>query len=81
MSQRFEDIFSKYAGGKEYLTLGDMFKVWRGQMVLFDGFGALAEGLECKYLPIPPFALLESWYSDEIVKGNLIRECKLTKFS
>jgi peroxygenase len=37
--QKFEDVFAKYAGGREYLTLSDVARVWSGQRVLADPVG------------------------------------------
>ena len=46
--RRFEAIFQKYAGGKDYLTLWSTYNVWRNQRCGLDFFGWFAGGLECK---------------------------------
>ncbi|KAH8726016.1 Caleosin related protein-domain-containing protein [Phaeosphaeriaceae sp. PMI808] len=37
--QKFEDIFAKYAGGREYLTLKDVGNVLKGQRCIADPIG------------------------------------------
>ncbi|KAH7398209.1 Caleosin related protein-domain-containing protein [Pyrenochaeta sp. MPI-SDFR-AT-0127] len=44
--RRFEAIFAKYAGGKDYLTWRTVYDVWRGQCCANDWFGWFAGGLE-----------------------------------
>ncbi|KAI0120991.1 Caleosin related protein-domain-containing protein [Xylariales sp. AK1849] len=44
--QKFEDIFAKYAGGRDYLTLSDVQLLLKGQRLIMDPigwFGALFE--------------------------------------
>jgi peroxygenase len=38
--QKFEDIFAKYADGRDYLTLSDVARVVKGQRVILDPVGA-----------------------------------------
>jgi hypothetical protein len=45
---RFDSIFDKYAGGKDYLTSRTLYNVWAGQCCANDWFGWFAGGLECK---------------------------------
>ena len=47
-STRFEDWFSKYAKGKDGVTLDDVFDAHKGQRVIFDPIGWIAEALECE---------------------------------
>jgi hypothetical protein len=37
--QHFEDIFAKYAAGRDYITLRGVVDLWRGQRCLADPFG------------------------------------------
>ncbi|KAF2204461.1 Caleosin-domain-containing protein [Delitschia confertaspora ATCC 74209] len=37
--QKFEDIFSKYAEGRDYLTIWDVTNLWKGQRCLADPIG------------------------------------------
>jgi peroxygenase len=46
--QRFEDIFAKYAGGREYLTLGDVWNVLKGQRCIADPVGWGGAFFECE---------------------------------
>lgn len=46
--QKFEDMFSKYADDRDYVTLKDVWNLLKGQRVLFDPFGWVAVILECK---------------------------------
>jgi hypothetical protein len=46
-TRRFDAIFEKYAGGKDYLTWRTMYDVWAGQCCANDFFGWFAGGLEC----------------------------------
>ena len=46
-TRRFDAIFEKYAGGKDYLTWRTMYDVWSGQCCANDYFGWFAGGLEC----------------------------------
>lgn len=61
--QQFEDIFAKYdENDKGGLDVWDLVRLWRGQLLLFDFFGALAMAMECEFLPLflfcPPFGEL-----------------------
>lgn len=47
MPQRFEDIFAKYAEGRDYLTIWDIANVLKGQRVLLDPIGWFAAFFEC----------------------------------
>ncbi|KAI1878727.1 hypothetical protein JX265_002904 [Neoarthrinium moseri] len=40
--QRFEDIFSKYAGGCDYITLDDVYQLHKGQRLIMDHIGWFA---------------------------------------
>ena len=48
-TRRFDMIFEKYAGGRDYLTWRTMYDVWAGQCCANDWFGWFAGGLECKH--------------------------------
>jgi hypothetical protein len=48
-TRRFDAIFKKYAGGKDYLTWRTMYDVWSGQCCANDYFGWFAGGLECRF--------------------------------
>jgi hypothetical protein len=48
-SCRYNAIFTKYAEGKDYLTLKTLYSVWAGQCCANDWFGWFAGGLECKF--------------------------------
>jgi peroxygenase len=51
--QRFEDIFAKYADGRDYLTLWDVSKVLKGQRCIADPIGWAGALFECEStLPI-----------------------------
>lgn len=39
MPQNFENIFAKYAEEREYLTLGDVWRVMKGQRCIADPVG------------------------------------------
>jgi peroxygenase len=47
--QKFEDVFAKYAGGREYLTLGDVWNVLKGQRCVADPVGWGGAFFECEY--------------------------------
>ena len=47
-TRRFDAIFDKYAGGRDYLTWRTMYDVWAGQCCANDFFGWFAGGLECE---------------------------------
>ncbi len=47
--QNFEDIFAKYdRGNKGGLDRSDVWRMWKGQRLVFDFFGSSATILECK---------------------------------
>lgn len=46
--QRFEEIFSKYADGRDYLTIPDVLRVMHGQRVVMDIFGWFGALFECR---------------------------------
>jgi hypothetical protein len=46
--QHFEDIFSKYGGGKDGLTIWDMWDFHKGQSVLLDPIGWVGQIFECE---------------------------------
>lgn len=39
MPQKFEDIFAKYAPGRDYLTIWDLLEVMKGQRCVADPIG------------------------------------------
>lgn len=45
--QKFEDMFSKYADDKDFVTLRDVWNLLKGQRVVADPFGTTAAALEC----------------------------------
>jgi peroxygenase len=45
----FEDMFTRYADGREYLTAWGMLKLWNGQKCLKGPIGMGAAFFECKY--------------------------------
>lgn len=46
--QRFEDIFAKYAEGRDYLTIWDVGNVLKGQRCIADPIGWGGAFFECK---------------------------------
>lgn len=46
--QEFENIFSKYAEGRDYMTLGDVWRLNYGQRMYMDPFGACMTMFWCK---------------------------------
>jgi peroxygenase len=46
--QRFEDIFAKYAEGRDYLTIWDVSNVLKGQRCIADPIGWGGAFFECK---------------------------------
>jgi hypothetical protein len=46
--QRFEDIFTKYADGRDYLTLSDLSNMLKGQRINLDPIGWAGAVFECK---------------------------------
>jgi hypothetical protein len=54
--QKFEDIFAKYAGGKEYMTWHDATNLLKGQRLIMDPIGAFGTFFECEsHLFLPSF--------------------------
>lgn len=49
--QKFEDIFSKYAEGRDYVTVRDVLRFLRGQRLIADPFGWFGALFECKSGP------------------------------
>jgi hypothetical protein len=49
--QRFEDIFAKYAEGRDYLTIWDVANVLKGQRCIADPIGWGGAFFECKSIP------------------------------
>ncbi|OLN97370.1 putative peroxygenase 3-like protein 1 [Colletotrichum chlorophyti] len=37
--QKFEDMFTKYAGGRDYMTIWDVTRLWKGQRLIADPIG------------------------------------------
>jgi peroxygenase len=58
--QKFEEIFEKYAGGKEYLTFWEGVDMLRGQRNVSDPIGWGGATFECKFF---------SSESDVVVEG------------
>jgi peroxygenase len=59
--QRFEDIFAKYAEGRDYLTIWDVSNVLKGQRCIADPIGWGGAFFECKssrFLCLPMFLLM-----------------------
>jgi peroxygenase len=46
--QNFENIFAKFADGRDYITGRDLMKLWNGQRVLLDPIGWGGALFECK---------------------------------
>lgn len=46
--QKFEDMFCKYAGGKDSINLGDVWRLLKGQRLAVDPFGWGGAMLECE---------------------------------
>jgi hypothetical protein len=47
--QKFEDIFAKYAGGREYITIWEVARMLRGQRCIADPIGWGGAFFECKW--------------------------------
>jgi peroxygenase len=47
--QKFEDIFAKYAQGRDYLTIWDVWNVLKGQRCIADPVGWGGAFFECEY--------------------------------
>lgn len=53
--QKFEDVFAKYApGGRDYLTLGDIWDLTKGQRCIADPVGWGGALFECRFFVCPP---------------------------
>lgn len=63
-TRRFDAIFEKYAGGKDYLTGRDLYDVWAGQCCANDFFGWFAGALECESW------LITSWTEHTVLTSN-----------
>lgn len=50
LPQKFEDMFAKYADGRDYLTLGDVWALLKGQRCIMDPVGWGGAFFECKLL-------------------------------
>lgn len=50
MPQKFEDIFTKYADGRDYLTIWDARDVILGQRCIADPIGWGGALFECEYI-------------------------------
>lgn len=48
---KFEEIFTKYADGRDYLTVGDLVNVLKGQRNINDPIGMCGFIFECKLCP------------------------------
>ena len=48
LPQKFEDIFAKYAEGRDYLTIWDVSNVLKGQRCIADPIGWGGAFFECK---------------------------------
>lgn len=48
LPQKFEDIFAKYADGRDYLTIWDVSNVLKGQRCIADPIGWGGAFFECK---------------------------------
>jgi peroxygenase len=46
--QKFEDIFAKYAEGRDYLTIWDVWNVLKGQRCIADPIGWGGAFFECE---------------------------------
>ncbi|TFB03470.1 putative peroxygenase 3 [Trichoderma ghanense] len=66
--QKFEDMFSKYAADKDYVTLRDVWHLLKGQRVVADPFGTTAAALEW----LATYILL--WPEDGRMKKEDIRK-------
>jgi peroxygenase len=47
--QKFEDMFAKYAGGKDSLSIWDVSKLLKGQRLIADPIGWGGAFFECKF--------------------------------
>lgn len=48
--QKFEDMFSKYGEGRDYLTLWDLSKLMKGQRLIADPIGWGGAFFECRWI-------------------------------
>jgi hypothetical protein len=48
MPQKFEDVFAKYADGRDYLTIYDLPDLLKGQRCIADPIGWFGAFFECK---------------------------------
>ena len=48
---KFEEIFTKYADGRDYLTVGDLVNVFKGQRNINDPIGMCGFIFECNHCP------------------------------
>lgn len=46
--QKFEDIFAKYADGRDYITASDIVRLHKGQRLIMDPIGWGGNVFECK---------------------------------
>lgn len=51
--QKFEDMFAKYADGRDYMTLYDVTRLWKGQRLIADPIGWGGSFFECKCPCLP----------------------------
>jgi peroxygenase len=54
LPQKFEDVFAKYADGRDYLTFWDLPDLLKGQRCIGDLFGWFGEFLECMFYSFSP---------------------------
>jgi hypothetical protein len=50
--QKFEDIFAKYADGRDYLTIWDVWEVMKGQRCIADPIGWGGAFFECEFADV-----------------------------
>ncbi|KAH6607549.1 hypothetical protein Trco_003862 [Trichoderma cornu-damae] len=75
--QKFEDMFSKYASDKDYLTVRDMWDMLRGQRLLADPFGwggAMFEWLATYVLLWPEDGRMKKEHIRKLYDGSLFYE-------
>lgn len=56
--QKFEDIFSKYAEGRDYLTIWDVSNLMKGQRLIADPIGWGGAFFECKKNLLASFVII-----------------------
>ena len=54
LPQKFEDVFAKYAEGRDYLTIRDIWEVLKGQRCILDPVGWGGAFFECESGTPPP---------------------------